>query len=68
MSHSVSHGSEVLFVYGLPPNATLSSATLSLQIIDYWISFATSLDPNDGRGSLRMLSSSLMSTPTDFFW
>jgi carboxylesterase type B len=54
-SHSVSHGSEVTFVYGWPASATLSSAALSLQMIDYWISFATSLDPNDGRGNLRIL-------------
>jgi len=24
-------------------------------MIDYWVSFATSLDPNDGRGIARML-------------
>jgi hypothetical protein len=27
---------------------------LGTQMIDYWLSFATSLDPNDGLGSSRM--------------
>jgi acetylcholinesterase len=48
----VSHGSEVVFVYGQPPQ-TPSSIKLSSIMIDYWVSFATSLDPNDGRGNPR---------------
>ena len=52
---SVFHGSEVLFVYGGLVNATASSAALSLNMVDYWVSFATCLDPNDGHGSLRAL-------------
>jgi carboxylesterase type B len=67
MSHSVTHASELFFVYGRPANATLSSVVLSLQMIDYWISFATSLDPNDGRGSLRMLFILSNVDATDFW-
>ncbi|KAF8056297.1 extracellular triacylglycerol lipase precursor [Lyophyllum atratum] len=46
----VAHGSEVTFVYGKPTTATPSSTKLSSLMIEYWVSFATSLDPNDGRG------------------
>ncbi|PFH51193.1 hypothetical protein AMATHDRAFT_59728 [Amanita thiersii Skay4041] len=48
--NGVSHGSEVTFVYGAPPDQTASATRLSAFMIDYWVSFATSLDPNDGRG------------------
>lgn len=50
---SVSHGSEIRFVYGAPPDNSTSATTLSRIMIDYWVSFATSLDPNDGRGIQR---------------
>jgi acetylcholinesterase len=30
-----------------------AEARLSVAMMDYWISFASSLDPNDGRGSQR---------------
>ncbi|RDB17172.1 Lipase 2 [Hypsizygus marmoreus] len=46
----VSHGSEVRFVYGQPENPTPSATRISSIMIDYWVSFTTSLDPNDGRG------------------
>ena len=49
----VSHGSEVFFVYGAPPDTSASALNLSRIMIDYWVSFATSLDPNDGHGSPR---------------
>ncbi|KIL63619.1 hypothetical protein M378DRAFT_660840 [Amanita muscaria Koide BX008] len=52
----VYHSSEVPFVFGnltgFPPLSP-SSANLSTVMMDYWISFATSLDPNDGRGMPR---------------
>ena len=47
---TVSHGTEVLYVYGVPQNGP-ASVILSRNMIDYWVSFATSLDPNDGRGN-----------------
>lgn len=46
----MSHGTEIAFVYGAPPNATASAIGLSEAMIDYWVSFATSLNPNDGKG------------------
>ncbi|KAF7358085.1 Carboxylic ester hydrolase [Mycena venus] len=49
----VVHGSEIAFVYGTPPDGSASSLLLSRAMIDYWVSFTTSLTPNDGRGSKR---------------
>ncbi|KAK7041436.1 hypothetical protein VNI00_009302 [Paramarasmius palmivorus] len=53
----VSHGSDVPYVFGFayPPSFVPSpaAAEFSEQVIDYWVSFATSLDPNDGLGSER---------------
>jgi carboxylesterase type B len=56
----VLHSAELPFVFG---NLTVSeigilspsSSNLSTIIIDYWVSFATSLDPNDGHGTARPL-------------
>ncbi|KAL5511073.1 hypothetical protein ACEPAH_4288 [Sanghuangporus vaninii] len=45
----VYHGSEVSYVFGAPSNGP-NSVALAEIIIDYWVSFATSLDPNDGKG------------------
>ncbi|KAK0460688.1 extracellular triacylglycerol lipase precursor [Desarmillaria tabescens] len=53
----VAHTTEIPFVYGSvealdqPPSAN----ALSVAMIDYWVSFATCLDPNDGLGSERPL-------------
>ncbi|KAF8892982.1 esterase 1 [Infundibulicybe gibba] len=49
----VSHGSDIAFVYGDVPNPTPSASKISSMMIDYWVSFATSLDPNDGHGNKR---------------
>ncbi|KAJ7766334.1 Alpha/Beta hydrolase protein [Mycena maculata] len=46
----VSHGSEITFVYGAPNDTSPSSILLSRIMTDYWVSFATSLTPNDGLG------------------
>ncbi|KAJ6615101.1 esterase 1 [Mycena sp. CBHHK59/15] len=46
----VSHGSEVTFVYGAPSDPSVSALTISRLMVDYWVSFATSLTPNDGLG------------------
>ncbi|KAJ7151364.1 esterase 1 [Mycena crocata] len=52
----VYHGSEVRFVYGgINPGSNSSDASLSKVMMDYWLSFATSLDPNDGHGVSRPL-------------
>ncbi|KAJ7491156.1 esterase 1 [Mycena latifolia] len=57
-SLGVCHATDI--AYMMPSSAALggtlnstSAETLSTQMIDYWISFAVSLDPNDGRGSDR---------------
>ncbi|KAK7040282.1 hypothetical protein VNI00_009749 [Paramarasmius palmivorus] len=51
----VSHGLDLLYVFGLVPLAggSLFDIALSLKIMDYWISFAATLDPNDGKGESR---------------
>ncbi|KAJ6605909.1 extracellular triacylglycerol lipase precursor [Mycena sp. CBHHK59/15] len=46
----VAHGSDVPYVYGDPADQSPASIFLSDVIIDYWVSFATSLTPNDGHG------------------
>jgi len=48
----VYHGSEILYLFAnlstiAPPNVV----NLSRNMLDYWISFAVSLTPNDGKGS-----------------
>ncbi|KAL1946074.1 hypothetical protein VTO73DRAFT_15201 [Trametes versicolor] len=50
-SQGVAHGAELSYVFGAPGAAPAS--TLSATMKDYWISFATSLDPNDGKGNDR---------------
>ncbi|KAK0224109.1 extracellular triacylglycerol lipase precursor [Armillaria fumosa] len=51
----VTHGTELLFVFGSVGTLGQPAAAnaLSIAMIDYWVSFATSLDPNDGHGSPR---------------
>nr|GAT48218.1 predicted protein [Mycena chlorophos] len=46
----VFHSSEVTFVFGAPPNNATSALTISQAMINYWVSFADSLTPNDGLG------------------
>jgi len=50
----VTHGAELKYVYGGLADGTPPSMNLSISMIDYWVSFATSLDPNDGHGSERV--------------
>jgi len=51
----VTHTSELIYIYNLTAafQRPASAMALSIQMVDYWISFATSLDPNDGLGSVR---------------
>ena len=51
----VFHSSEVQFVYGAPNDTSTSATLLSGVMLDYWISFATSLNPNDGLGNKRII-------------
>ncbi|KAK7042562.1 carboxylic ester hydrolase [Favolaschia claudopus] len=46
----VSHGSEIVYVYGAPGDTSASAIFISRVMTDYWLSFATSLTPNDGKG------------------
>ncbi|KAL0567934.1 hypothetical protein V5O48_014062 [Marasmius crinis-equi] len=59
-SFGVAHGLETLYVFGTNPfgsepfpNGSTTDIALSQAMMDYWISFASSLDPNDGKGSQR---------------
>ncbi|KAJ7609729.1 esterase 1 [Mycena polygramma] len=49
----VAHDDEIPYVYGLPVDASPSAILLSQLMPNYWISFATSLTPNDGLGLQR---------------
>ncbi|KAJ6585387.1 extracellular triacylglycerol lipase precursor [Mycena capillaripes] len=46
----VFHASELVYVYGKPANTSPASEQLSRIMTDYWVSFVTSLTPNDGLG------------------
>ncbi|KAJ7225244.1 esterase 1 [Mycena haematopus] len=49
----VFHASELVYVFGQPGNTSPASEELSRIMTDYWVSFVTSLTPNDGRGVVR---------------
>jgi len=49
-SIGVFHSSEISFVFGRPNSPAPTAAKLSSLMVEYWVSFATSLDPNDGIG------------------
>ncbi|KAL0949208.1 hypothetical protein HGRIS_009286 [Hohenbuehelia grisea] len=49
-SLGVAHSAELDYVYGNPKTSSARAIAVSKQMVDYWISFATSLNPNDGRG------------------
>ncbi|KAF7364962.1 Carboxylic ester hydrolase [Mycena venus] len=53
-SLGVDHPTTQHYFYGdLLNDGVASDATLSLAIMDYFLSFASSLDPNDGKGTVR---------------
>ncbi|KIJ52827.1 hypothetical protein M422DRAFT_155773, partial [Sphaerobolus stellatus SS14] len=41
---------EISFVYGQVQNQSTAALNLSTIMIDYWVSFANNLNPNDGKG------------------
>ncbi|KAJ6483953.1 extracellular triacylglycerol lipase precursor [Mycena sanguinolenta] len=49
----VFHASELAYVFGKPSNTSPASEELSRIMTDYWVSFVTSLTPNDGLGVAR---------------
>ncbi|KZT41184.1 esterase 1 [Sistotremastrum suecicum HHB10207 ss-3] len=59
----VSHTKEIPYVFGTQTlGGDPAVALLSTQMMDYWISFGVSLDPNDGKGSQRPFWSPYSST------
>jgi acetylcholinesterase len=50
---AVTHGSDILYVFGSCAAKPAASQALCATIMNYWISFATSLSPNDGHGAAR---------------
>ncbi|KAJ7586969.1 esterase 1 [Mycena floridula] len=54
-SSGVAHGNELYYLFGWLPllGGTQKSIQFAQVMRDYWISFATILDPNDGRGTTR---------------
>lgn len=48
------HTATKKYIYGdLLDDGVASDAVLSTMMMDYWISFADCLDPNDGKGTTR---------------
>ncbi|KAJ7844157.1 extracellular triacylglycerol lipase precursor [Mycena leptocephala] len=60
----VTHTADLIYLYGLETvfGRPASAMALGIQMIDYWVSFATSLDPNDRLGSARPLWSQYTSS------
>ncbi|TFK66012.1 esterase 1 [Pluteus cervinus] len=58
----VTHSSEIPFVYGHPLANSTAARALSRVMINYWVSFATSLTPNDAKGVARLVWPTYMST------
>ncbi|KAF9472682.1 extracellular triacylglycerol lipase precursor [Pholiota conissans] len=52
-SLGVAHSTEINYVFNTLINKTPTAQALSITMQDYWLSFVTSLTPNDGRGSRR---------------
>ncbi|KAF9470876.1 extracellular triacylglycerol lipase precursor [Pholiota conissans] len=52
-SLGVTHSSELTYVFGPQTFGSPASPSLSAIMQDYWISFAVSLNPNDGKGFKR---------------
>jgi hypothetical protein len=63
---AVFHALDADYLFGTLPsmNASASALHLAEVIIDYWLSFTVSLDPNDGKGTKRP-SSALNFVRTD---
>ncbi|KAJ3510827.1 hypothetical protein NMY22_g15853 [Coprinellus aureogranulatus] len=53
LTHVVKHTAEIPYVFGEVPATDLKGHGLSTVIMDYWISFTVSLNPNDGNGVQR---------------
>ena len=49
----MTHGGQVPYVYGEVPSSDAAGQSLSAAMMDYWISFTASQNPNDGKGVQR---------------
>ena len=49
--NAVTHGAEIAYVHGTVDPSDAAGQTFSNVVMDYWISFTVSLDPNDGKGA-----------------
>ncbi|KAI0004879.1 Alpha/Beta hydrolase protein [Russula compacta] len=52
-AYGVYHASELPYLFGNLTTNSSNTAWLSRAMLDYWISFAVSLTPNDGKGTNR---------------
>ncbi|KAF8154292.1 esterase 1 [Crassisporium funariophilum] len=52
-SLGITHSSEIFYVFNTLAKITPTAVALSSVMQDYWISFATNLDPNDNHGNKR---------------
>lgn len=59
----MAHLAELPYIFGTIDTPSYAKELSSL-MIDYWVSFATSLDPNDGKGLRRTLFRVAFSGPT----
>ena len=48
--YTVTHGAEIAYVHGGVDPSDSAGQKFSNVVMDYWISFTVSLDPNDGKG------------------
>jgi Carboxylesterase family len=47
---AVPHGAEIPYIFGNTPDPSPEGQELKTIMMDYWISFTVSSDPNDGKG------------------
>ena len=52
---SVPHGAEIPYIFGNTADPTDGACRTIEAMMDYWISFAVTLNPNDGKGIQRQL-------------
>lgn len=69
---SVYHGSEVPYVYGevlVSPNATAADRTLSQQMLQYWLNFATFTNPSPMRASSTIMGGNMTTSGSNMtYW
>lgn len=62
-ANGVNHDSDLAYLFlDMRKNGSPKTAKLSCAMLDYWISFAVSLTPNDGKGTERTSLDNFMFT------